>query len=261
MLLARVLILSAAVAAVIAGINVARGGSAERRALGRHAYVCPMHAQVASATAGECPICRMALVRPADVVVDLQRNVGVVQSRLTAREIVAPAWRDGARGVNALLYDDEIAMLERGQVAEFFAAPDGEPPHPNPPNPLPASRGEGTGSLRMTDDPPRRWDGATSIVRFEAPRKQAAHVGWIRLTSPTRALLTVPRGAVRPSAAGPYVLIASPDLKTVTRRPVQVGRGVAGQAAVVAGARAGERIVATDSFFVDAEERRGRALR
>src|SRR5262245_4322553 len=111
MLVVRIVILSAALAALLAGICVAPRTAAPQGAHGAAEYVCPMHPQVTAATAGQCPICGMALARADGVALDLRRNIGVVRSRLTSREIVAPAWHDRSPLVSALLYDDEIAML------------------------------------------------------------------------------------------------------------------------------------------------------
>src|SRR5262245_49792593 len=61
---ARALLVGAAVAAVVTGFVVTRK-SAPKPVARNVIYVCPMHPAVTSPEPGECPICRMALERKA----------------------------------------------------------------------------------------------------------------------------------------------------------------------------------------------------
>jgi hypothetical protein len=67
----------------------------------------------------------------------------------------------------------------------------------------------------------------------------------------------VPAQAVLASASGPYVLIASADGRSVSRRAVQIGKEFFGLDAVVSGLAAGERIAVDNAFFLDADRRLG----
>ena len=116
--------------------------------------------------------------------------------------------------------------------------------------------------VRVATDPAVPRDRATSAVRFvvtgaSPPGTTAGDVGWIKLPARSRQMLAVPASAIVQSPAGPYVLVASVDRRTFSRRPVQIGRVLFGYAAVLGGLRGGERIVAMNTFFIDAERRWG----
>ena len=67
--------------------------------------------------------------------------------------------------------------------------------------------------------------------------------------------LVVPDAAIVRAPEGPYVLVASDDGRMFDRRPVRVGRGFYGVSAIVSGLAAGERVVVSNAFFIDAERR------
>lgn len=220
-------------------------------------YVCPMHLEVVSSTPGSCPVCRMALERvrtprqgepAASSVADdppAESASAPVTFAATRRslslEVRAPAWIEKRGQVTALLYDDEAAApSERGL---FFTAA-------APARGIPA---------RRAAEAPARWDGSTSRAAFlleeGAPDIPPGEVGWLTLAARPRERLVVPIGAVLYSAAGPYVLAAGPDGVTLRVRRVEVGRTYRGLAVVLSGLREGERVVAANAFFLDAERR------
>lgn len=69
--------------------------------------------------------------------------------------------------------------------------------------------------------------------------------------------LVVRDSAIIDSPAGPYVLVAAADKRTLTKRPVEIGSRLYDYAAVVSGLRENEHVVATHTFVLDVERRRG----
>ena len=110
-------------------------------------------------------------------------------------------------------------------------------------------------------EPPSPWDRSTSRVRFrvvphpKAPPPPPGEVGWVRLAPSKLQLQVVPYSAVLEAADGPYVLVASADGRTLTKRSVEIGRVLGGVAVVLSGLRNQERILVRSAFFVDAERR------
>jgi hypothetical protein len=288
-----VLLLLAA-AAVVAAVLLARpqsttDGQAQR-------YVCPMHPEISAPTPGQCPICRMALeparLRPAPPSVAPEQSTTAVRSapsvplasgprgdgqgegppvpadtftvlalpqdrlfadimgvrsRPVTRQILAAAWVDSAGIVMANLYRDEAALLDPADEAVFLA---------------------GSGSavetrVRLTPAAPTEWDGTTLLVRLQAVKTTppVGTIGWVKFAPKARKLLAVPYSAVLQGATGPYVLVASVDRHTFTRRPVQLGRVVYGYAPVLSGLTSNERVAVMETFFIDAEGRLGSEIR
>jgi len=256
-LAARALLLILAAAALVSGVVLmsrpSRGGAAV-------VYACPMHPEISGAAPGQCAICRMALERrraapaagppdrftvPAGAQDRLFADVMGVRARPVSRAVVAPAWVEGPAAVIAHLYGDELALLGPGEEAVFVAG------------------GGRETRVRLGGEPAADWDGTTAAVRLRASgaTPPAGTVGWVRFPSRTRAMLAVPTSALLQGTSGPYVLVASPDRHTFTRRPVQIGRARYGYAPVLSGLASGERVAVMEAFFIDAERRLGHGPR
>ena len=128
-----------------------------------------------------------------------------------------------------------------------------------------------------TSCPTRRRlvDASTVTVHFRldpgddapAAARGPRDVGSLQIAIRPRELLVVPSSAVLYSAQGPYVLAASPEDATFTKRLVEIGRildsGYVGERAgegcgaivILSGLREGDRVITANTFFVDAERR------
>jgi hypothetical protein len=258
-LAARALLLLLAAAAIVAACLVLRGNSPRG---GR--YTCAMHPEITAPAPGECPICRMALepARPRATAGDpagrfdaapagvdrftvpslgrdrLFTDVMFVRPRPVSRAISAPAWVESAEVIVASLYRDELALLVAGDEGVFSA-----------------------GGTRVRFDPaaPTVWDAATSTVRLQvtSPAPATGTVGRVVFAPRTRPMLAVPASALLQGPGGPFVLVASLDRHTFTRRPVEIGRVLFGYAPVLSGLQSGERVAVMETFFIDAERRLG----
>jgi hypothetical protein len=233
-------------------------------------YTCAMHPEITAPGPGQCPICRMALEpararaaggaaaagSPPEAGSErftisslphdrLFADVMFVRPRPMARTIVAPAWADSAGTVTASLYHDELAMLAPAEEGLFQA-----------------TGGTSTTAVRLEPVAPTFWDADTSRVRLRAARPPAAGTARVvTFAARTRSMLAVPSSAVVQGPAGPYVLVASLDRHTFTRRPVAIGRVLFGYAPVLSGLISGERVAVMETFFIDAERRLGAQLR
>jgi hypothetical protein len=262
-LAARVGILLGAVLAFALAVHLARAhdrASGNAEALSSERYACPMHPEVVSRLAGECPICRMALERVSGVekhpmTMAKDGVVGVVKRQVVMQTVRAPGWSASDGTLKVVVYQDDLAGLAPGQRALFFGnATPGTP-----------------AAIRRTDGAPVPWDEATVEVtfRFEGGdhRGAAADRGWVEIAATPRPFLVVPTSAVLYSGTGAYVLAADGGGDTFTRRSVEVGRildsgygaGLIddryGAIVVRSGLQAGERIIVEDTFFMDAERR------
>jgi hypothetical protein len=258
-LVARLLLLSLAALALVSAFALARDRDAARQHSSQR-YVCPMHREVVSAVEGDCPICGMALERVSgvgevapEVIARSNGFVDSVKLRTVTQFVRAPAWLARGGAVTAVLHRDDLVGLQRGEPAAFFSA---------------TAPGVGL-PVRLSAGPAAPWDSSTVQVRFQAERAAPASpdTGWIQLAARPRQLLVVPASAVLYSGAGAYVLAASPDGRAFTRRSVEIGRildsgHVAelagdrfGAIVVLSGLQEGERIIAGDAFFLDAERR------
>ncbi len=222
-------------------------------ALSHAGYVCPMHPAVRSRAPGTCPICGMALepwrvmsAEDTPTAPDsgaprvLDYEIITVRPRAIAREGRAPAWIESPGVVVALLYEDEIAAASAADTLSF----------------VPGAAPARSLAVHRTDRQPRAWDETTFRVEFrvEGDAMVAGRVGWLKLPGEAPPLV-VPDGALVRAPEGPYVFVASADGHAFSRRPVRVGRGFFGVSAIVAGLSAGERVVVSNAFFLDAEER------
>jgi multidrug efflux pump subunit AcrA (membrane-fusion protein) len=268
-LAARVLLLAIAAGAVAVGFVVA---SRDDDAVGYVAlsYVCPMHPEVrASSPDAECPICHMALQplkpspnapstdgdsdRPAFPLApgtELRsvRDVTRAQVRVSALEMRAPAWLESPEMGVALLYRDESALLEPNEDGLFTPAGG------------PSRRSPAGIEVRLTGEPPVQRDGSTSLVRFHVPAGAAAapdQTGWLKLRERIRKDLVIPYSAVVQSPTGPYVLVVAADKRTLTKRPIEIGRVLFGYASVISGVNDRDSIAVMNTFFLDAERRLG----
>jgi hypothetical protein len=182
----------------------------------------------------------------------------ILRKRIFTMDVRAPAWVEDEGTIAAILYKDEVPTLGREEAGAFVAdtsAHDG---------------GSASVVVRVAPDAPVPWDRATVRLRFRvdagetpkppaqpAPSTQlrAGQVGWVRFQAKRREVPMVPAGAVLESGEGPYVLVVSADSRSLVKRPVEIGRTFGGMIAVVSGLRHRERVLLTDTFFLDAERR------
>ena len=240
-------------------------------------FVCPMHAEVSSATARECPICGMALVRIGTVVRDvaaaglggaipdggetiaaaqllsgaaggLSPNlVGYYPSPLRQHvlryEIYAAAWLESESLLAVQVYRDQLPTLEADEHAVFSPTAD------------PSTERD----VRLAPGPAQPWDRSTSLVRFAlqagAGRLSPGTVGWVKFARRPRRMEVIPAAAVLESPEGPYVLVFSRASGAATRRAIEVGRITTGLAAVLSGLSPRELVVSVNAFSWDAERR------
>jgi hypothetical protein len=264
--LARVLLLALAAAAVVAGFVVTRTHAPEPIA-GGVVYSCPMHAAVTSATPGECPICRMALERQGAGPVGERLSLTLPHGKRLAGfdsvsrvkpfdssfDMRAWAWAE-SRDVGVAIYPrDQAALLKPGEEGLFA-------PESGPRGPLPHGI-----KIHLADQAPEPWDASTALVRFRLDAHAGAafepkEIGSVKFAVRLRNDLVVKESAIIQSPEGPYVLVASEDRKTFTKRPVEIGAVMYEYADVVGGLREDEYAVALHTFVLDTERRLGRRV-
>jgi hypothetical protein len=275
-LLGRVALLAIAAAAAATSFAVWRGAAGAPPAApeaARAVYVCPMHANVTSASPGDCPICRMALVLRAAAELPADESKGAADRRngpptLTlppgkelrgydglsrakrfesAFEMRVPAAADGPRRGVALYHVDESALIRAGEEGLFSPA---SGPRAGAPLGI---------KVRVREGPRPRWDESTVLVPFEAEPGADDLVpnetGLLKLATRLRNDLVVAESSIIQSPDGPYVLVAKADRRTLTRRPVEIGTTLYGYAAVTGGLREDEHVAATHTFVLDADRR------
>jgi hypothetical protein len=145
--------------------------------------------------------------------------------------------------VSAVLFEDELGTLGPHEPATFVAAR-------APGVAFPAHR---------TDEPPRRWHGATWRVRFRldgpAPSLRVGASGWLERPVSRSPALVVLSSAVLQASSGPYVLGLAADGRTFHRLPLATGKVVSGYTSVVSGANERELVLGLNTFSLDAEGR------
>jgi hypothetical protein len=208
-----------------------------------------MHPDVTAAVPGICPICRMDLepvvsagASPPTVGRSVFQTYDFVRRRGFGPDVHAPAWveRDGA--VTAVLYNDELSAMTPETRGAFS------------PSATPSASVE----VRLAPEPAEAWDSSTSRVHFRVvttgPPPAPDGIGWVRLAA-KREVVVVPSSAVLEADDSPYVLVASPNGRTLGKRPIEVGRVFGGMAVVVSGLHLQERVLVRSAFFLDAERR------
>jgi hypothetical protein len=260
--LATRLLLVAIAAGGLAFAVVARragNGPAAAAASARPSFVCPMHPEVTSSSPGDCPICRMRLEPIANVATaeppalqlatvekELRAFDAVSRAKRfeTAQEMRFPAWAESGDAGFALVFRDQAKLLGAGELGKYWSL-----------------SGPGAGStVRFAGEPPEPWDGSTVRVRFHAAPGvvlPANGTGSVKFATRLRDDLVVREGAVLRSPEGPYVLVATDDRHTLTKRRVEIGSIVYGYAAIVSGLNEDEWVVAKHSFALDTARRLG----
>jgi Cu(I)/Ag(I) efflux system membrane fusion protein len=113
--------------------------------------------------------------------------------------------------------------------------------------------------IAPTLDPATR----TARVRVELPnrglRLKPGMYGTMRLRAAARTVLTIPRSAILLTGDRAVVFVRAPDGMLVPRE-VQLGLSTGDRTEVRAGLRAGEVVVASATFLIDAESNLGSAL-
>jgi hypothetical protein len=162
----------------------------------------------------------------------------------TSQEMRFSAWAESRDTGIALVYKDQAKLLVTGESGQFW--------------PL---TGPGDGfAVRVGDEPPEPWDGSTVRVRFHAAPGvglPANGAGSLKFATRLRRDLVIREGAVLRSPEGPYVLVATDDRHTLTKRHVEIGSIVYGYAAVVSGLKEDEWVVARHTFALDTARRLG----
>jgi hypothetical protein len=177
-------------------------------------------------------------------------SVSRVKRYESSFDMRAWAWAEG-RAMGVALYPrDQAEMLKPGEEGLF--EPESGPRGLNP---------HGL-RVRVDDQAPQPWDASTALVHFRLDGDAGAElepkeIGSVKFATRLRNGLVVRESAVIQSPDGPYVLVASEDRKTFTKRPVDIGSTLYGYADVVGGVREDEYAVAAHTFVLDAERRLG----
>jgi hypothetical protein len=257
----RLLLVAIAAGALVVAVVARRVGKtpAAAAASAQPSFVCPMHPEVTSSSSGDCPICRMALEPIANVAtaepaalqlatVSKELRAFDAVSRVkrfeTSQEMRFAAWVESRDAGIALMYRDQAKLLVPGETGQFWSL-----------------NGPGSGSaVRVGDEPPEPWDGSTVRVRFHAAPGVTLPVkvtGSVKFDTRLRRDLVIREGAVLPSPEGPYVLVATNDRHTLTKRRIEVGSIVYGYASVISGLKEDEWVVALHAFTLDTARRLG----
>jgi hypothetical protein len=257
-IIGRLILLFAATTALVAAIVLTQ--QYDHAALDSiERYVCPMHPEVVSRLSGDCPICGMALERArgaekaASSPKQWRSSVTEVKRRIVTQFVRAPAWIAPDGLVTAVLHKDYLIGLVPDERTLFFRT---------------SAPAEGI-SVRLSSEPAMERDASTVNIRFKAETVASASydTGWLELAARPRPLLVVPTSSVLYSGEGAYVLATPPGGHAFTRRSVTIGKlldsgHVAdsagdhfGTIVVLSGLQEGERVVAGNTFFLDAERR------
>jgi hypothetical protein len=257
----RLLLVAIAAGGLVIAVVARRGSNAPAAAAAsaRPSFVCPMHPEVKSSSPGDCPICRMALEPIANVAtaepsalqlatVSKELRAFDAVSRVkrfdTSQEMRFAAWAESPDAGIALVYKDQAKLLIPGEEGQFW---------------LLSAPGPGI-AVRVGNDPPEPWDGSTVRVRIRAApgvTLPANGTGSVKFKTRLRHDLVIREGAVLQSPEGPYVLVATNDRHTLTKRRVEVGSVTYGYASVISGLKEDEWVVALHAFPLDTARRLG----
>jgi hypothetical protein len=257
----RLLLVAIAAGGLVVAVVARRvgNGPAAAAASAQPSFVCPMHPEVTSSSPGDCPICRMALepiantatAEPAalhltTVAKELRAfdAVSRVKRFETAQEMRFAAWADSPDEGIALIYRDQAKLLMAGEEGQFWSL---------------SVPGPGI-AVRAGSEPPEPWDASTVRVRFHAApgvKLPANGTGSVKFATRERKDLVIREGAVLRSPEGPYVLVATDDRHTLTKRRIEVGSIIYGYASVISGLKEDEWVVALHAFELDTARRRG----
>jgi len=257
----RLLLVAVAAGGLVVAVVARRVGNAPASAAAsaQPSFVCPMHPEVKSSSPGDCPICRMALepianvataepesLQLATVVKELRAfdAVSRVKRFETSQEMRFAAWAGSPDEGIALVYKDQAKLLVPGEDGQFWSL---------------AAPGAGI-AVRVGNEPPEPWDGSTVRVRLHAApgvTLPANGTGSVKFGTRERKDLVIREGAVLRSPEGPYVLVATNDRHTLTKRRIEVGSIVYGYASVISGLKEDEWVVALHAFELDTARRLG----
>jgi hypothetical protein len=256
----RLVLVAIAAGGVVAGLVARRVGQAPAAAAAANpSFVCPMHPEVTSSSPGDCPICRMALepmtnvattepaaLKLATVSRELRAfdAVSRVKRYETSQEMRFSAWAESTDTGMALVYRDQAKLLVAGETGQFSSL----------------TGPEARRTVRVGNEPPEPWDASTVRVRFHAAPGVTLPVrgtGSLKLDTRVRRDLVIREAAVLRSPEGPYVLVATDERHTLTKRRIEVGNIIYGYAAVVSGLKEDEWVVAKHAFTLDTARRLG----
>jgi hypothetical protein len=257
----RLLLVAIAASGLVVAVVARRvgNGPAAAAASAQPSFVCPMHPEVKSSSPGDCPICRMALEPIANVptaepaalqlaTVSKELRAFDAVSRVkrfeTSQEMRFAAWAESRDAGIALVYKDQAKLLKPGEEGQFWSL---------------SAPGPGI-AVRVDDQSPEPWDESTVRVRFHAApgvTLPASGTGSVKFATRERKDLVIRESAVLRSPEGPYVLVATNDRHTLTKRRIEVGSIIYGYASVISGLKEDEWVVALHAFGLDTARRLG----
>jgi hypothetical protein len=257
----RFLLVAIAAGGLVVAVVARRGNDAPAAAAAsaQPSFVCPMHPDVKSSSPGDCPICRMALEPMANVAmaepaalqlatVSRELRAFDAVSRVkrfgTSQEMRFAAWAESRDEGIALVYKDQAKLLVPGEEGQFWSI---------------SAPGPGI-AVRVGSEPPEPWDRSTVRVRLHAApgvTLPANGTGSVKFATRLRDDLVIREGAILRSPEGPYVLVATNDRHTLTKRRIEVGSIVYGYASVISGLKEDESVVALHAFTLDTARRLG----
>ena len=163
----------------------------------------------------------------------------------TSQEMRFAAWAESRDAGIALVYRDQAKLLVPGESGQFCVAER---------RPAPASRCASAASRPSRGTGRPCASGSTPPPGVALP---ANGTGSVKFATRLRHDLVIREGAVLPSPEGPYVLVATNDRHTLTKRRVEVGSIVYGYASVISGLKEDEWVVALHAFTLDTARRLG----